>query len=166
MVDKCDSNMTIWLINLTKLIKKQKIHNMDKETMVDFDSSGFCWNDKTNQLETKIINPELEGEQQDCQKGEETKKYIEDNDTNDDDESESNEESLEEITQVEEDKKEKHKQILKEVCKRVLFPLLSLLSRIYQQLEFKDMLFNTDTKKIITSILHLWRFKTPILYLF
>ena len=23
MVDKCDSNMTIWLINLTKLIKKQ-----------------------------------------------------------------------------------------------------------------------------------------------
>jgi len=44
MVDKCDSNMTIWLINLIKLIKKQKIHNMDKETMVDFDSSGFCWN--------------------------------------------------------------------------------------------------------------------------
>jgi hypothetical protein len=26
MVDKCDSNMTIWLINLIKLIKKQKIH--------------------------------------------------------------------------------------------------------------------------------------------
>ena len=43
-IDKCDSNMTIWLINLIKLIKKQKIHNMDKETMVDFDSSGFCWN--------------------------------------------------------------------------------------------------------------------------
>jgi hypothetical protein len=25
MVDKCDSNMTIWLINLIKLIKKKKI---------------------------------------------------------------------------------------------------------------------------------------------
>ena len=113
----------------------------------------FTWNDKTNQLDTKIINPELEGEQQDCPKGDETKKYIEDNDTNDDDESESNSEISEEITQVEEDKKEKHKQILKEVCKRVLFPLLSLLSRTYQQLDFKDMLFNTDTKEIITSIL-------------
>ena len=44
MVDKCDSNMTIWLINLIKLIKKQKIHNMDKETMVEFDSYGFYWN--------------------------------------------------------------------------------------------------------------------------
>ena len=113
----------------------------------------FSWNDKTNQLDTKIINPELEGEQQDCPKGEETKKYIEDNDTNDDDESESNSEISEEITQVEEDKKEKHKRILKEVCKRVLFPLLSLLSRTYQQLEFKDMLFHSETKEIINSIL-------------
>ena len=46
MVDKCDSNMLIWLINLIKLIKKEKICNMDKEAMVDFDSSGFCWNKK------------------------------------------------------------------------------------------------------------------------
>ncbi len=38
--------MLIWLINLIKLIKKEKIFNMDKETMVDFDSSGFCWNKK------------------------------------------------------------------------------------------------------------------------
>ena len=44
MVDKFDSNMIIWVINLTKLKKKQKIHNMDKETMVDFKSSGFYWN--------------------------------------------------------------------------------------------------------------------------
>ena len=117
----------------------------------------FSWNDKTNQLDTKIINPELEGEQQECPKGEETKKYIEDNDTNDNYDSESNseiseEELSEEITQVE-DKKEKQKQILKEICRRVLFPLLSLLSRTYQQLEFKDMLSHSETKQIINSIL-------------
>jgi hypothetical protein len=118
----------------------------------------FSWNDKTNQLDTKIINPELEGEQQYCPKGEETKKYIEDNNTNNSDDeskehSEKSDDESEEITQVEEDKKEKHKQILKEVCKRVLFPLLSLLSRTYQQLEFKDMLFHSETKEIINSIL-------------
>ena len=36
----------------------------------------FSWNDKTNQLEPKIINPDLQGEQQDCPKGEQIKKYI------------------------------------------------------------------------------------------
>jgi hypothetical protein len=118
----------------------------------------FSWNDKTNQLETKIINPELEGEQQDCPKGEEIKKYIEDNNTNNSDDeskehSEKSDDESEEITKVEEDKREKHKQILKEVCKRVLFPLLSLLSRTYQQLEFKDMMFHSKTKEIINSIL-------------
>ena len=114
----------------------------------------ISWNDETNQLDTKIINPDLEGEQQDCPKGEETKKYIEYNDTNDNDESESNsEKSDEESLQIEEDKKEKQKHILKEVCKRVLFPLLSLLSRTYQQLEFTDMLGHSDTKEIINSIL-------------
>ena len=45
------------------------------------------------------------------------------------------------------------KRILKEVCRRVLFPLLALLSRTYQSLEFKEMLFNDNTKEIVNGIL-------------
>ncbi len=42
---------------------------------------------------------------------------------------------------------------MKEVCKRVLFPLLSLLSRTFQQLEFKEMFYHDNTKEIINGIL-------------
>ena len=47
----------------------------------------FQWNDQSNQPETKIVNPDLEGEQKDCPKGDVTKNYIEDdNKTEDNDE--------------------------------------------------------------------------------
>ena len=34
MVDKCNADMLIWLINLIKLIKKEKIYNMDKDLII------------------------------------------------------------------------------------------------------------------------------------
>lgn len=46
MVDKCSDTMIEWLINTIKLIKKEQLHNMDKENMVDFPTSGLCWNKK------------------------------------------------------------------------------------------------------------------------
>jgi len=49
IVDKCSETMIQWLINLIKLIKKEKLHNMDKESMVNFPTSGFCCN-KDKQL--------------------------------------------------------------------------------------------------------------------
>jgi hypothetical protein len=66
----------------------------------------FNYDVNTNQIETKIINPDLEGEQKDCPKGEKEKYNIED------DQSSSDEET---ITKDEEDKIEKQKRILKEV---------------------------------------------------
>jgi len=109
----------------------------------------FQWNNQSNQPDTKIINPDLEGEQKDCPKGDVTKNYIED-----DNKIENNDEhSDEEIIKIEEEQIEKQKRILKEVCRRVLFPLLALLSRTHQSLEFKDMLFHANTKEIVNGIL-------------
>lgn len=44
MVDTCDDALILWLAYLIKLIKQEKINNMDKESMVEFTTSGFCWN--------------------------------------------------------------------------------------------------------------------------
>jgi hypothetical protein len=41
---KCSDSMIDYLLHTIKLIKKQYIHNMDKESMVVFPTSGFCWN--------------------------------------------------------------------------------------------------------------------------
>jgi hypothetical protein len=46
MVDKSCDSFILWLIQLIKLIKEDKINNMDKESMVSFPTSGFCWNAK------------------------------------------------------------------------------------------------------------------------
>ena len=108
---------------------------------------GLTWNKQTNQLETNIINCDLEGEQKDCPKGDITKTNIRG------DTEPKKEHSIEEESKVEEDKNEKHKQFLKEVCKRVLVPLLALLSRTYSQLDFTEMLSHNDTKEIVNGIL-------------
>ena len=120
---------------------------VDDDIILDNDEIGleFNWNETTNQLESYLINPDLEGEQQNCPKGSITKYDIEDKD---DDKSDTDE-----LTQVEEDKIEKQKQNLKELCKRILFPLLALLSRTFIQLEFKEMLFHNKTKEIVNGIL-------------
>jgi hypothetical protein len=46
MIDKSCDSFILWLIQLIKLIKEEKINNMDKEYMVSFPTSGFCWNAK------------------------------------------------------------------------------------------------------------------------
>lgn len=118
-----------------------------------FDENDVCieipWNEQTNQPEPKIINSDLEGEQKDCPKGDITRIYVdEDNKTEYNDEH-----TDEDIIKIEEEQIEKQKRILKEVCRRVLFPLLALLSRTHNSLEFKDMLFHTNTKEIVNGIL-------------
>ena len=119
---------------------------VDEDIELDEDEIGleFNYDENTKQIETKIINPDLEGEQKECPKGYKEKYNIEDDQS-------SNDEEI--LTKEEEDKIEKQKRILKEVCKRVLFPLLSLLSRSFQKLDFKDMLFNIETKEIVNYIL-------------
>jgi len=50
IINNLDDTMVMWLCQLIKYIKKDKICNMDKETMVPFPTSGFCWN-----LEGKLV---------------------------------------------------------------------------------------------------------------
>jgi len=69
-------------------------------------------------------------------------------------ENETTENEEDEILEIEnEDKMQKQKRILKEICSRVLIPLLSLLSRTYTNLNFNDMFINDETKEIINDIL-------------
>lgn len=42
-VDKSKKKFINWLIQLSYMISQNKIGNMDKESMVVFNSSGFCW---------------------------------------------------------------------------------------------------------------------------
>ena len=124
----------------------------------------YTWNDTTKQIETRIINPDLEGEQKHCPKGETVKQYIDikvkpnpnpnyDTDNDDDNDDDNIDETKTKVVLPTETKLEIQKRILKEVCKRVLFPLLALLSRSFYSLEFKDMLFHSDTKDIVNNIL-------------
>ena len=48
------------------------------DIILDKDEIGleFNWNESTNQLETKVINSDFEGEQPNCPKGDITKNYI------------------------------------------------------------------------------------------
>ena len=46
MVDKSCDSFILWLVQLIKLIKDEKLNNMDKESMISFPTSGFCWNAK------------------------------------------------------------------------------------------------------------------------
>jgi hypothetical protein len=130
---------------------------VDDDIILDKDEVGLelSWNETTSQLEPKVINSDLEGEQPDCPKGAITKNYIDDMDNGSNNKTDDEDEISEDepLTKVEEDKIEKQKRILKEVCKRVLFPLLALLSRTFIQLEFKEMLFHDNTKEIVNGIL-------------
>ncbi len=71
---------------------------VDDDIILDKDEIGleFNWNETTNQFESNVINPDLEGEQQDCPKGDITKNYIDDmdngsnNKTDDEDEEKMN----------------------------------------------------------------------------
>ena len=138
---------------------------IDDDIILDKDEVGIelNWNETKNKLEPKIINSDLEGEQQDCPKGNITKNYIDNEDDDDEaDDEDDNDEDVNEdekteeddlLKNVEKDKIEKQKRILKEVCKRILFPLLALLSRTFYQLDFKEMLYHADTKEIVNGIL-------------
>ncbi len=125
----------------------------DDDIILDKDELALeiTWNNTTNQPEPKIINPDLFGEQLDCPKGlslklnDKKSTDTENNSTVDEDE----------ITEEnkEEDKIEKQKRMLKEICFRVIIPLCSLLSRTYTELNFKDMIYDSNTKDIINDIL-------------
>lgn len=128
----------------------------DDDVILDKDEIAleFTWNNINGIPEPKIVNADLLGEQIDCPKGLSMKlndDYTKENNNEivDDEETEDNE-----LLETEnEDKIQKQKRILKEICSRVLIPLLSLLSRTYTNLNFNDMFINDETKEIINDIL-------------
>jgi hypothetical protein len=46
MVDNSDNSFILWLLELINLINNKQLNNMDKEDMICFPISGFCWNHK------------------------------------------------------------------------------------------------------------------------
>ena len=99
--------------------------------------------------ELKKINKDLEGEQQDCPKGDKTKvqidapHYIIDNDK--EDENKLNEEEHAKIELLINQ--------TYEMCKSFLFPLLALISRSYKLFDFKQIFTCEKTGKLIISLL-------------
>lgn len=46
IIDKLNPTKLLEVICLIKLINKRGLKNMDKESFVVWDASGFCWNNK------------------------------------------------------------------------------------------------------------------------
>lgn len=93
------------------------------------------------------FNTDLEGEQQDCPKGEKERIQID---------------APEESTGVKDCKKLDESEVVKnevlinqtyEMCKSFLFPLLALISKSYNVYDFSDIFMNEKTKKLIISLL-------------
>lgn len=97
--------------------------------------------------ESKKINKDLEGEQQDCPKGDKTKVQID---------------APNDIKKKEDENKLNEEETAKievlinqtyEMCKSFLFPLLALISKSYKLFDFKDIFTNEKTGSLIISLL-------------
>jgi len=99
--------------------------------------------------ELKKINKDLEGEQQDCPKGDKTKVQI---DAPYDVDAKEDENKLNE----DEDETAKIELLINqtyEMCKSFLFPLLALISRSYKLFDFKEIFTSEKTERLIISLL-------------
>lgn len=98
--------------------------------------------------ELKKINKDLEGEQQDCPKGDKTKVQID---------------APHDINNIKEDKNNLNEEETAkiellinqtyEMCKSFLFPLLALISRSYKLFDFKEIFTSEKTGRLIISLL-------------
>ena len=113
------------------------------DDMLDFIKIDF------QKRELKKINKELEGEQQDCPKGDKTKVQIDAPDDIDNDKKEDENKLNEEETA----KIELLINQTYEMCKSFLFPLLALISRSYKLFDFKEIFTSEKTERLIISLL-------------
>jgi hypothetical protein len=96
----------------------------------------------------KGVNEDVEGQQQDCPKGEKIKHQIdapEDIEDNKKDENKLNDEDPEKIELLINQ--------TYEMCKSFLFPLLSLISRSYKIFDFKEIFISEKTENLMFSLL-------------
>lgn len=113
------------------------------DDMREFIKMDFKKNN-TNNVNAKI-NPDLEGEQKDCPKGDKTKTEIDGPVVSEENDIPLNEEENKKI------------EILinqtYEMCKSFLFPLLALISRSYKIFDFKEIFICEKTKGLIIELL-------------
>jgi hypothetical protein len=98
--------------------------------------------------ELKKINKDLEGEQQDCPKGDKTKVQIDAPDDINNVKENDNKLNEEEIAKIEFLINQTY-----EMCKSFLFPLLALISRSYKLFDFKEIFTSEKTGRLIISLL-------------
>jgi hypothetical protein len=99
--------------------------------------------------EFKKINKDLEGEQQDCPKGDKTKVQVDAPDDIDND-------KKEDVNKLNEEENAKIEHLINqtyEMCRSFLFPLLALISRTYKIFDFKEIFTSEKTKILIISLL-------------
>jgi hypothetical protein len=99
-------------------------------------------------IELKKKNKDLEGEQQDCPKGDKTKIQIDAPDDTYNDKEDENKLNEEESAKIELLINQTY-----EMCKSFLFPLLALISRSYNLFDFKDIFTSEITGRLIISLL-------------
>ena len=112
------------------------------DDMRDFIKTDF------QKIEFKKINKDLEGEQQDCPKGDKTKVQIDAPDDIDNDKKDENKLNKEETAKIELLINQTY-----EMCKSFLFPLLALISRSYKLFDFKEIFTSEKTGRLIISLL-------------
>ena len=93
------------------------------------------------------VNEDLEGDQKDCPKGEESKKTIVRAEKEDD------QEETREMTEEETNKMIVLVNLTLEMLKTFLIPLLALLSRSYQIYDFKEIFTNEKTKDLVMKLI-------------
>ena len=98
--------------------------------------------------ELKKNNKDLDGEQQDCPKGDKTKTQIDAPENIDNEKKDENKLNEEETTKIELLINQTY-----EMCKSFLFPLLALISRSFKLFDFKDIFTSEKTKTLIMSAL-------------
>jgi len=122
-----------------------------EQIICDDDLRDIIKMDFQKSLASKKANSDLEGEQQDCPKGETTKiqidapKNLDLNDLEED-----------ETEQLSKEEDEVFEQLINqtcEMCKSFLFPLLALISKSYKIHDFKEIFTDPRTQKLIISLL-------------
>ena len=112
------------------------------DDMRDFIKTDF------QKKEFKKMNEDLEGEQQDCPKGDKTKVQIDAPDVIDNKKEDENKYNEEETAKIELLINQTY-----EMCKSFLFPLLAIISKSYKIFDFKDIFKNEKTEGLIISLL-------------
>jgi site-specific DNA-methyltransferase (adenine-specific) len=117
------------------------------QIICDDDLRDIIKMDFQKSLSNKQVNPDLEGEQQDCPKGEPTKIQI------DAPKNPGLQEEPEPLTKEDEQVIEQLINQTCEMCKSFLFPLLALISRSYKIFDFKEIFTHIGTQELIISLL-------------